>query len=102
MFKKLFWQENPNGLKISSQWFQSVITIVAVNYCNNNIDTIKSFAILIVMKFRNLRNIQLFSRFSMAILLKVKVFIRWKTDILALCFWLVYVENKGFIQFCIK
>ena len=54
MLKKLFWQENPNGLKFSSQWFQSVITIFILNHCNNFIDSSQSLTQVIVMIFRKL------------------------------------------------
>ena len=75
MLKKLFWQENPNGLKFSSQWFQSVITIFILNHCNNFVDSSQSLTQVIVMIFRKLWDIPFFSWFSVAILLKLKLFL---------------------------
>lgn len=82
--EKRFLRGNFHVLKISLQWFQEIIAIVAPNHCNNSVKSSQSFPGIIAMIFRNWLNRPLFSLFSAAISLKTKNFQRRETDILAL------------------
>ena len=71
-------------LKISLQWFQEIIAIVAPNHCNNSVKSSQSFPGIIAMIFRNDCIHSILALLQIAISLKIRNFQRRTTAILAL------------------